>query len=75
MLFGKKDEFLTKQLFLLQDNAWLHSVHVMTKVLADISGTPVEHALSSPDTVPSDFRHFQCLKMSYEDGNSALPLK
>jgi hypothetical protein len=53
---------LTKQWFLVQDNARLYIAHVATEVLADIGGTPVDHPSYSPDLAPCDFWAFAMLK-------------
>jgi hypothetical protein len=51
-------EFMTKRWFLFQDIARLHIAHVVTEVLADIGGTPVEHPPYSSDLATCDFWAF-----------------
>jgi hypothetical protein len=50
-----RPELLTKW-FLLLENARMHIIaHVVMKILADISGTSVEHPPYSPDLAPTWF--------------------
>jgi hypothetical protein len=63
--------FLSKQWFLLQDNARPHILPVTVETLADITGAPVEH----PDSIPCDFWAFLTLKHSYEERNSNIAMR
>jgi hypothetical protein len=42
--------------FLLHDNAWPHVTHVTMEAVADIGGTPAEHARAHTHTLQS-FHH------------------